>query len=958
MSKIKEIKRIAFKIKSKKKAIQRTLLCQHTLLCISLLAALLLLSAAFVLAKADEFSNEPSSVNLPVTPNESKATAGLLAQCVGADITKLASHSQYKNCARFAKDIEQYAQKNGLFAEGLDLVQIFTVGFLESGCRLGAEMNAAGESGDGGFFQVDNPCLFKKSCPAPGQQFDEGTKELIEKVHKVKSAGFSGRNANLMYLLSYNRGEAVIDETKERMNKGIGIAEAAQDACAMYYGYPDGKCGKVKCPDPKRFHCNPEGTQLCDFKFYCGVKYPDIGIHYADKGWKVFESMCSAAGGTIKENQEPVSVASIPKGEEASSTAVVAKRKHPLFSVPYSINPAFRTSIPFDFNIYDTIALQMKKLNLCGADIACIVANATLFEAESQGSLDWMVKFAGTVVTKETAGPFAGKSELMKWEAFCEKEKQNIVNSLAEGIDACASSPDVDCMCPYTYPVVPGADRVTFGSILRSGLTLGLLPRTINEPDVEWKKRKVVVKPTQWPAPSTTLMLEEPKESAVKSQVIPGVSTTVDMPSLSNVDVLLAAVGLADAPSSDKFVYTPEFESRTAGIYKAGPNQLVLYYDQVDAPSQKECNVFHKFVKFCVKQEATFVAYDISTDSVGNQNVVVKFAYFLAPHIRDVNVMEVYDAKKAQGAVLLAWDALEGSDVRKYTVYYSADTGAKAAVKGKSTEEVNADPKILDILTKVEIEVNQVPEISSFDFTQEPQCIIQGQTCSVNYLSDILLLLISLEHNKLYYLSQSDPKKYVYLLDGLEDETRYFFAITATDAEDQESQTLTSVADEKVQPSHDDAPSALAEFSVAGEPTIGLTFSVTPVTKNIDGTELPDSSEVFQYKIYCFRENDGVYDLSTKVPFKTEAVVSSVEGASQEVKTEAIPVSCMENTETKQSVNPVFVVTTVDHSLTLGRCTARRRRTGNIRAVQSKDLLVFLSLFSRLLGGAATTLAV
>ncbi|MBI5398734.1 hypothetical protein HZB03_04690 [Candidatus Woesearchaeota archaeon] len=902
-------------IKSKKKARQRTLLS------ISLLVAIVfivLLYVTFVLAKAEnvskEISKESSSANPPAASEGSKASVGLLAQCVGADITKLVTHPQYKNCARFAKEIEQYAPKNDLFAEGLDLVQIFTVGFLESGCRLGAEMNAAGQSGDGGFFQVDNPCLFKKSCPEPGQQFDEGTKELAGKVRKVKSAGFSGRNANLMYLLSYNRGEAVIDEIKERMNKGMGIVEAAQDACAMYYGYPDGKCGKLKCPNSKQFHCNPEATQLCDFNFYCGVKYPDIGIHYADKGWKVFESMCSAAGGTIKEDQGPPAGAPILKGEEASSTVATAKRKHPLFSVPYSINPSFRASIPFDFRIYNTIAQQMKKLNLCGADIACVVANATLFEAESQGALDWMVKFAGAIVTKETAGPFAGKSEIVKWEAFCEPEKQNIVNSLAEGIDACASSPDVDCVCPYTYPIVPVADRVTFGSMLRSGLTLGLMPSTTKEPDVEWKKRQIAVKFTQSPASSTTLILEEPKESTVKSQTIPGVAATVDMPSLSTVDVLLAVVGLADAPSSDKFVYTPEFESTTAGIYKADPNQLTLYYDLADAPSQNECSIFRKFVKFCVKQESTFIAYDAGTGDVGDQKVVVKFAYFLAPPIKDVKAIGVYDAKKAQGAVLLAWDALEGIDVRKYTVYYSADAGAKAAVKGKSTEEIDADPKILDLLTKIEIESAQASEIASFDFSQEPECIPQGQTCAVNYLSDILLLPISLEHNKLYYLPQSTPKKYVYLLDGLEDETRYFFAVTATDAEDQESQTPTAAADEQVQSPHDDAPPALAEFSVIGDPATSLTFSITPVTKNIDGSELSDPSEVFQYKIYCFREDEGVYDLSMKVPFKTEVVVSSIDGASQEVKTEAIPKSCMENAETKQSVNPVFAVTTVDNN--------------------------------------------
>jgi hypothetical protein len=856
------------------------------------------------------------------------ASPGSVAQCVGADYSKLDSHATYGKCSRFRNEISAAAEKNGLFAEGVDLAQIFTIGLIESGCTTGEEMRAKGgrleRVGWGGFFQVDNPCLFKHECPTFDLEVDEGTKEMVNTVRAVKRLGFSGKDANLMYLFAYNRGIGAVQKVKENMNKGMSMPQAVDEACAYYYGYPDGRCGAIRCSSAMR--CNPERTCVSNFDFYCNKAKGSVGIQYAGASWDNFVKICTAAGGTVNENGGSVVVAStdggagsgggivpasVPRGEEAprasGSTAGVARRQHPLFAVPYSINPSFRSSVPFDFNIYASIGAQLKKLNFCDGDEVCVAENVTSFEHESQGSMDWMAKSGGNVITKEVSGPLVGKSELLKWEAFCEPENQDAVNSLAEAIDLCASSKDKECVCPLEYPIVPPTDKESWLGVAANALSFGLISSTTSAVDVAWTKRKLNL---QVAGANTTVRLVEPSDSKVKAVLVRGIAVSVDQPSLSFLDSILSGVGLIEEARADTFVYTPDFQGKVAVIYKTDVNKGTLYYDVADAPTDKRCEVFNKYMKFCVKQEGTFVAYDAGTDNVDQRKVVVKFAYYFAPPVGDVGSISVFDAKLSERSLFIVWDAVEGSDVSKYTLYYSPDSSLRVTLKDKTVEDINADADLSSRLSKVEFDSAYAEEVPLFDYSQDPLCLVAGLSCQVSYLSQALLTPVPLYHNFLYVMSQSEPKKYLVILDDVEDGTKYFFGMTATDSQGVESKSLTVPDESKVQASKDDLPPGLAYFTVSGDPSVGLAFNVDPIVQNIDGTDLLDVSLVTQYKVYCFRDNEDVFDLSKKTPFKTEAVVSP--GSPQEIRTDAVPAACMTDASAEQSSPPMFVITGVD----------------------------------------------
>jgi hypothetical protein len=159
------------------------------------------------------------------------------------------------------------------------------------------------------------------------------------------------------------------------------------------------------------------------------------------------------------------------------------------------------------------------------------------------------------------------------------------------------------------------------------------------------------------------------------------------------------------------------------------------------------------------------------------------------------------------------------------------------------------------------------------DPTQTPNCVVDERTCEPTF--DIISATtaeetFTPEPGVLYYIQNLE--KYFYILEGIDDERRYSFAITAIDDNDEESPSFNVPTNENYHLARADVPPGIARITAASADDEMLTLTINPVNYNIDGSP---GEGVTNYAIYCFDENafdenvldrtDGI-NLSTKTP--------------------------------------------------------------------------------------------
>jgi 3D (Asp-Asp-Asp) domain-containing protein len=541
-------------------------------------------------------------------------------------------------------------------------------------------------------------------------------------------------------------------------------------------------------------------------------------------------------------------------GVLASATAPKAgqvgyKPDHPYFSVPYSVNPSFSTRIPYDFEAYDAIPKHLSKLERCKDDIDCIVSNVSLIE-KKDAEYNWIVKYGGNVISKDSNGNF----ELPAWELYCETPDQNAVNSLAEAIDVCARSKDNHCVCPHTLPVVTAEARTswrtsTFGAVLSLTPVIGTLLGIASFADAgvsEEDKLKEKVIGVMKSGSSTRVFMRSGGKA--DPQVVP------------NAKFRKVDSGLGGS-TPNELKYSVADSGKELVIYKDNKNNITLY-PKSKTPTSTACELFNKPVKLCVVQNSTFFAYNSQDNRMGLQRLVLKFAYLFKSKISDVKNFEVKDAVLASNASLLVWDEVQGVDVEYYTLYYSEDIKDAGTLKDVAPSKLDTDKK--EKLSQVKLSVSErQPTNILVASLSAPECVVDVTTCKRKYKveSKTQTAPLALEDRTLYY--SSNEKRYYYFLTGLKNDLKHFFAITATDTEAEESPGFNMPDSTKHEDSKDDLSPALADITSVVIEESNVVFTINPVTKNIDGTDL-DPASIDKYKIYCFADGVVSLDLTAK----------------------------------------------------------------------------------------------
>jgi hypothetical protein len=757
---------------------------------------------------------------------------------------KLQDLSIYKDCYRFIDKFDSYAKQEGYYDTGADILFLFALAKVESNCK---SRFVDKPSLTAGMLQVVAKCTADPStnqCHSVDDEIRFGVAHFTADIKKMFDSGVYGRHALWLIAFSFNRGRGTALNAIKFMNEGMTIQDATDKACAATYMNKQSvfrnaySCSKGFDWAVKKYGCPSSSSEAicangreCSLNAFCDVAYPDVGVHYADKIWHSYLDVCSDIGGQMTDSELPSlpEQATVNPREEVTGVAAQVIN-HPYFDVPYSIDPSFSVDLPFNLSIYDEIPEHMKVLDRCKNDISCIVANVSQIDFEDP-EMDWLLKYGGEVVSSD----MSGNSEATLWMAYCESPDVFAVNSMAEALDAAKASSGGECVVKYS---LPNPDASLIDSLYSSAVTalrdvLGLATFGASELVFDWGDSKPLVFLKS--KDSVRIFISGGGSPA---QVVEGVRFTGIMPSAQGKSDLELRI----APGRSFDVYRDE--KGNISIYAAG-----------DAPVSDICEVNNKIVKFCILQNKSVLAYDEGKNKFGTYRLAIKFAYLFNTDVTDVEDFEVRDAKYAANSSLLSWSALAGVDVNHYTIYYSLNSGLSASLKEVPPSEAVNDAATMEDVTTLALPVAEKSEVLGFDLDQEPLCTVgetSPLTCALRYgvPSETVAedLEVEFSDSTLYY--SMNEKKYLYFLPGIADGERYFFAITATDVNGQESPMFTVVADDAYEVAVADAPPGLVQVNSIGFSGGNAVITAVPVDYTVDGGYL-DPSLIKHFRIFC-----------------------------------------------------------------------------------------------------------
>lgn len=539
------------------------------------------------------------------------------------------------------------------------------------------------------------------------------------------------------------------------------------------------------------------------------------------------------------------------------------KPTHPYFTVPYSVNPSFTVSIPYDFTIYDTISDHLQRLERCQDDTACLVREVYAIEQET--GFNWILSQGGNILT----GDERTFLEYPEWTAYCEPSDQHAINSLAEAIDTCVKSKESGCYCPYIVPGIPKKNLAEWKEE-RAGFAvlapvLNIMPDALSQLSEAglWDERRI--------------SLQQQGNSLKISMSYPGNPSPQTVPGVNLKDIQSELRG----KTPDEFRYPAAKVGKTMYIYKDSIRNISLHQTM---PPTGQCSIYEKTVKFCIIHNQSFLAYNQRDNKVGLYQPVLKFAYSFTSEVTDVRNFNIYDAKIASNTSLLVWDNLPNAD--HFTIYYS-DKGK--TMEGTLQRLIPSETDIdkIDGLESLRIDITDNPVQVKTSSLMEPVCIVgeeEPYTCRLKYKIETVIAGeapdVPLEKGKLYYSVPDD--RYFYFMPDLENDKTYFFAITATDSNGMESPSFNLPVN--YEQSKDDLPPGLAEI-ISIQFGAGYAYVRTrPITHNIDGTPL-DPNNVKHYKLYCFEKGlTERFDLTSGKSFFPEKH-SVIEEQIQELRT-------------------------------------------------------------------------
>jgi|GEM_PF-5980803 len=254
-----------------------------------------------------------------------------------------------------------------------------------------------------------------------------------------------------------------------------------------------------------------------------------------------------------------------------------------------------------------------------------------------------------------------------------------------------------------------------------------------------------------------------------------------------------------------------------------------------------------RIIQICIIDDSIKNVYKNPVDSKKQiMPLVIKFAYYLkeseAP--LPITYIEAADKRKAEGSVVLKWNASESTDVVKYKIYYMEGLynleGTQYdldAIKQFAVEKggiIEADSKNTNVL------------FNDLNILQEVYCIFKDDKCIFNYMNADKKYV--LQDNALYYLS--DKKQYVFSIANLIDNTDYTFLVTAVDAEGNEIKgpgLFKANENWIIAQSVDDLEPGLLDISEIKSELGTIVLKWNPVQYNIDGSLIRQAEQIYYY---------------------------------------------------------------------------------------------------------------
>lgn len=791
----------------------------------------------------------------PVSPEQPN-----FPRCVGGDIHNLEGVPGYDKCLRFLDKFEKYAQQDGVYALGADMLYIFVKAKWESGCK---SRFVDGESG-GGILQATSHCTSNPAtnkCHNIDDEIHYGLMHAAKDMKTVLDAGITGTHAFWLSMFAYNRGRGAAKNAIKFMNEGMSIQDACDKSCLDAFHSASKRKPSLaeRCYSwaKKAYNCQgSEGSSMCDNgrtcaeNTHCGYQHEEVGIHYADQRWLDYVKQCAAIGGHLETDAIPEIPSTTPgatspglTGTGGVGTGVAGQfiPTHPYFDVPYSIDPSFSVEGDFDFSIYEYVPKNIKQLERCKDDLDCIVESLEEIEY-SDSNYDWMAKYAGNVVTKDGFG----ESETSKWMGYCEYPDLFAVTSFSEAIDTAKSSSGSDCVVPFDVFDWSSGQESSWLSVatISIGRLFGIPPFALSlvEGTIDRWSDSIPIVHFISSGESVKIYLEGGEAPAQQ---------------VNNVKFSGLSEDLQEG-EKNQMIFSSDIGR--IYVYKDDKGNISIYSKDA-VPTTTECEVFNKVVKFCVVQNESVLAYDESLNRLGIKQLALKFAYLFKSDVTDVTNFVVRDAKYSSNTSLLSWDELEGVDVEYYTIYYSENPSAATTLKSTSPTEALQDEGIAEDLESVRVYVANKDSMLAIDLDQEPLCevgTLSPLTCALKYTIPTLTsgedVSFEVFDEQLYY--DENAKTFFYFLPGLKDDYRYSFAITATDVNGEESPTFSVVDNAVYEESVNDVPPGLVNINGIALEGNTVTIVADPLDYNIDSSAL-DQNAIKHFRIFCMDSSSG-----------------------------------------------------------------------------------------------------
>ncbi|MBW2979878.1 hypothetical protein KY360_00495 [Candidatus Woesearchaeota archaeon] len=175
--------------------------------------------------------------------------------------------------------------------------------------------------------------------------------------------------------------------------------------------------------------------------------------------------------------------------------------------------------------------------------------------------------------------------------------------------------------------------------------------------------------------------------------------------------------------------------------------------------------------RFCVKGNERFVVYDNNTGETELTEISIKFAaYMVDLPPESLSGIKIYDHKKDNGSVIVAWNRDTASDAKTFSLYLSESPFINRRIENRHIAGV----KQINITNIEGAEI-----INDIDLTGCTGSILERPCLYAKYGKPLF-------KGKLYLVKDAIQEYYIYAIDELKDNKLYYFAVTGIDANENE----------------------------------------------------------------------------------------------------------------------------------------------------------------------------